>query len=149
MPSEDSTTSENAPRPQAKMDILTNSRNDPLDRIAADCAATYSDGLAVLARRGHDTTRLLSQVCKDGVEACAISTAHFIDLGHTGLTCRSPSDMVKLQNQTFDAVSAALDACGRIYSDLFETWKTSLTSPAATASTGSGTRRVPVRQAAK
>ncbi len=149
MPSEESTTREDAPRPQTKTDIMTNSRNDPLDRIAADYAATYSDSLAVLARRGHDTTRLLSQVCKDGVEACAISAAHLIDLGHTGLTCRSPNDVVKLQTQTFDAVNAALDACGRIYSDLFETWKTSVSSPAATASTGSGIRRIPVRQAAK
>lgn len=136
-----------APRPAAKVTSkpiarpIVNEATETLKRtrdsvthVSGEYAAICSDTLAAAMETGSLTSKLLVEMNQTYMEACTGNLSAFAEISRDSLACRTPADLLALQQKAAEAVTASVNTTSKFYGGLFAVFSQAMDPLVARAS---------------
>lgn len=114
MPTDPSRPSARRARPAAP-----SRKHEALDHIAQTCMSVCSDNLEAALESGSRTSHLAADMGRSYIDVCSAFAVEMSEIARESLTCRSPSDVMALQDKALDVLGTTFDASRKVYGDLF------------------------------
>ncbi len=114
-----------APKPGAFKPIA-NEATETLQRtresvshMSGEYVAICTDTLTAAMETGSLTSKLLAKMNQSYMDACTGNLTAMAAIGRDSLACRSPADLLALQQKAAEAVTASFNSTSKFYGGLF------------------------------
>jgi len=107
---------------------------DSVTHVSGEYAAICSDTLAAAMETGSLTSKRLVEMNQTYMEACTGTLSAFAEISRDSLACRTPADLLALQQKAAEAVTASVNTTSKFYGGLFAVFSQAMDPLVARAS---------------
>ncbi len=91
-------------------------------QVGAECLTMCSDAISAAVDSATRTSEVIASLSKSCFDNYSATVAEMTEIGREAMTCRSPSDLVNLQQKTMASLTRSLDTSGKLYAEMFGAW---------------------------
>ncbi len=92
---------------------------ESVSHMSGEYVAICTDTLSAAMETGSLTSKLLAEINQSYMDACTGNLSAFAEIGRDSLACRTPADLMALQQKAAEAVTASVNTTSKLYGGLF------------------------------
>lgn len=92
---------------------------ESVSHMSGEYVAICTDTLSAAMETGSLTSKLLVEMNQTYMEACTGNLSAFAEISRDSLACRSPADLLALQQKAAEAITASVNSTSKFYGNLF------------------------------